>query len=77
MMHRVHFLMEMIAEVSRVEGTGISRCPDSAGKLLWCLLITTQSSLEQSYRAVWVNHSFMTVEPPDLLSGPINSLAYD
>lgn len=52
-MHRIHFQGTAVS--------GISHCPDSAGGLWWCRLMTTpQSSLEQSRSVVWP--SFMAVE---------------
>lgn len=56
MMYRIHFLLEMTAEVSSFGESRVSiinQYPDSAGELQCCLLMTTtESSLELSHSVV-------------------------
>ena len=63
--HRTYFLMAMTAEVYSFEDSRVSiinQYTDSAGGLQWCLLITTESSLELMHSVVC--GFFMAVEPP-------------
>lgn len=70
MMQRIHFLIVMTAEVPSFgasEVSGISQCPDIAGELQWCLLMTTLSFLN----IMWCGRPSWQWSLQALLSGPL------